>query len=95
MRTGLVAVTKDKKYAETLICAGDSTDCSVEDLENYLEEYDLMYFDEGSGARRTGTVNLCQRAKPAHLNSTEAEKRFTAPIRGSSTGPERCRERKT
>lgn len=58
MRTGLVAVTKDKKYAETLICAGDSTDCSVEDLENYLEEYDLMYFDEESGARRTGTVEL-------------------------------------
>ena len=65
MRTGLVAVTKDKKYAETLICAGDSTDCSVEDLENYLEEYDLMYFDEGS--QTDGNCGTCVKGRNLHI----------------------------
>lgn len=58
MRAGLVAVTKNKKYGETLICTGDSTDCDAEDLEQYLDEYDLMYFDEKSGAKQTGTVEI-------------------------------------
>lgn len=58
MRTGLVAVTSEKKFAETLICEGDSVDCDVELLENCLDEYDLMYFDEQSGARQTGTVQI-------------------------------------
>ena len=63
MRTGLVAVGPGNKYAETLICTTDAADCNVDDLESYLEEYDLMYFDEQSGARQTGEIKLTSRGK--------------------------------
>lgn len=58
MRTGLIAVTGDKKYGKTLICALDDMDADVEALDQYLDEYDLMYFDEATGARQTGTVEI-------------------------------------
>ncbi len=58
MRTGLIAVTKNRKYYETLICGTDGIDCDADSLEAYLDEYDLMYFDEISGARQTGETEI-------------------------------------
>lgn len=82
MRTGLVAVTRGKKYAETLICEGDEIDCSVESLEGYLEEYDLMYFDEKSGARRTGNVMISSGSETYTFRFRENGKAAHGPYDG-------------
>lgn len=64
MRTGLIALTEGKKYGRTLICGQDDIDTDVETLDAYLDEYELMYFDEDTGARQTGTVKICSYGEP-------------------------------
>lgn len=58
MRTGLVAVNRNKTYEMTLISPGSDADCSIEDLEAFQEDYVLMYFDETTGVRCSGKAEI-------------------------------------
>ncbi|WP_101876340.1 hypothetical protein [Lachnoclostridium edouardi] len=58
MRTGLVLVDQNNKYAETILNKADHVWCDSGDLSQYLDEYQIMYFDETSGARLKGKIQL-------------------------------------
>jgi glucan-binding YG repeat protein len=57
MRTGLVAVSSSGKYVETIHNEDDGVNCDADDVKAY-KKYDIMYFDEKTGARKSGKVSL-------------------------------------
>lgn len=57
MRSGLIAV-KDGAYGHTLINRLDDQDCSKEELQALDRSYQVMYFDEKNGDRKTGRQKL-------------------------------------
>jgi len=60
MRSGLVAV-KDNKYVYTIhnTNPGDDLCASIDDLCQAMDDgYTIMYFDEATGARKTGKVSV-------------------------------------
>lgn len=82
MRTGLVVVNKEKKYQETLVCAQDGTDCSPSDLEGYMKDHDLMYFDETTGARKTGAVAVTMGGEEMKMVFDQAGRAVHGPYKG-------------
>lgn len=58
MRTGLVLVKESRTYMNTVLNYEDGIWCSADEIMEQEEEYDLMYFDEESGARKEGRIRL-------------------------------------
>ncbi|MDO4269197.1 MAG: hypothetical protein Q4C73_12060 [Eubacteriales bacterium] len=82
MRAGLVLVDSSSKYAGTVFHDSDHIWCGSEDLIQYLDEYQLMYFDEVSGARQQGKIQLDMEDGTCTLAFKENGKAVHGPYQG-------------
>ncbi len=81
MRTGIVITDKDNKYLRTIFNKEDDILCDSDDLKEASSEGRLMYFDEKSGARIIGKINILfsDGARTARFNSS-------GPVHGVLSG---------